>query len=115
MEYKTKIEQLSNKLDINLQSLLYENSNYLPTITSTFKCIENSSEPFKRLLRHDLELEHNVKLKIGKALHFHYNLDKSLKPPYTKYFNYILISLLEEKSNNTFEELEEKSPYINHH
>lgn len=94
MEDKTKINKLANKLDQDLQSLLFENANYLPTITSTFECIENSSDSFKELLKHNFSLEYGIKKEIGKALNYHYSLETSIKPPYTPYFRYILTALI---------------------
>lgn len=100
MEYKEKIEELSNKLDLELQRILYENSNYLPTITSTFHCIENSSKHFKELIRSNFSLENIIKKEIGKVLNFHHTLDKSIKPPFTNYFTQILTSLMTKKPDN---------------
>ena len=100
MKYKEQIEELSNKLDKDLQDLLYESYNYLPTITSTFHCIENSSPSLKTMLRHNSSLEYTIKEEIGKSLNFHHSLEASVKPPFTKYFSHILTSLLKKESNN---------------
>lgn len=94
MEYEKQILQLSSKLDEDLQRLLYANYNYLPTITSTFQCIENSSEAFKVLVRNNFSLESSVKEEIGKVLSFYINVEESIEPPFTKYFSTILTSLV---------------------
>ena len=105
MEYETQIEKLSSKLDKDLQGLLYDSYNYLPTITSTFHCIENSSPSFKMMIKHNFSLEYTIKEEIGKALNFQYSLEDPIKPPFVEYFSCILTALLKKEPDNYYEDI----------
>jgi len=100
LESTTKLEdnitRLSMLLDVQLQNMLIEENNMLPTIPVTFRCIEESSKAFKNKLFGNISLEYQIKRTIGNVL-IEDKFKSVYNPPYDEFFNKIINRLVEKE------------------